>query len=60
LADGCFLFLHFALFFEKRLMLFQKLIEQHRVDRVVAHSVDLAILVAHHEIGVHLCHFLSD
>ena len=41
-------------------MLFQKLIEQHRVDRVVAHSVDLAILVAHHEIGVHLCHFLSD
>jgi hypothetical protein len=28
LADGCFLFLHFALFFEKRLMLFKELVER--------------------------------
>ena len=40
-------------------MLFQELIEQHRVHRFVAHRVRLALLVARHQIGVHLFHFLG-
>ena len=34
-------------------MFSEKLIEQHRVDCVIAHAIDLAVLVAHHQIGVH-------
>src|SRR5882724_2576714 len=41
-------------------MLFEKLIQQHRVHRVVAHDVDLAFVVAHHQVGVYLGHLLSD
>src|SRR5207249_8747970 len=41
-------------------MFFQKLVEQHRVDRVVAHGVNLALLVAHDQVRVHLGHFLGD
>src|SRR6266508_3207808 len=41
-------------------MFFEELIEQHRVHCVVAHGVDLAVLFAHHQVGVHRIHFLSD
>src|SRR6266498_3506068 len=41
-------------------MFFEELIEQHRVHCVVAHGVDLAVLFAHHQVGVHRSHFLSD
>ena len=35
-------------------MLLKKLIEQHRVDRVVAHRVRVAILIAYHETRVYI------
>ena len=41
-------------------MLFEELVEQHRVHRVVAHGVDLAVLVAHHQVRIYLGHFLGD
>ena len=41
------------------LMLFQELIEQHRVHRFVAHGVDLSLRVTSHQSGVHLGHLLS-
>src|SRR6266487_527695 len=41
-------------------MFFEKLVEQHRVHCVVAHRVDLAVLVAHHQVRVHLGYFLGD
>ena len=37
-------------------MLFQKFVEQHRVHRIVPHGVDLAVVVAHYQIGVHGSH----
>ena len=40
-------------------MLFEKLVEQHRVHRVVTHAVDLTLLVASHQVGVDLFHLLS-
>ena len=40
-------------------MLFEELVEQHRVHRFVAHGVRLALLVASHQIGVHLFHLLG-
>src|SRR5919106_438647 len=40
-------------------MLFEKLVEQHRVHRFVAHGVDFPLGVAHHQIGVDLFHILS-
>ena len=40
-------------------MRFKKLVEQHGVHRVVAHGVNFAISIAHHEVGVHLSHLLS-
>ena len=48
-----FLVLRFA-------VLFEELVEQHRVHRVVAHGVDLAVVIAHHQIGIHLGYFLGD
>ena len=39
LCDLCFQFLHFA-------MLFEKLVEQHRVHRLVAHGINLPFGVA--------------
>src|SRR4030095_13685776 len=48
-----FQFLHFA-------MLFEELVEQHRVHGVVAYSGDLAILVPHYEIRIHLGNILCD
>ena len=41
-------------------MLFKELVEQHRVYRVVANGVNLAVLIAHHQIGTYLSHFLGD
>ena len=46
------MFLHLA-------VLFEKLVEQHRVHRFVADGVRLALLVASHQIGVHLFHLLG-
>ena len=40
-------------------VLFEELVEQHRVHRFVAHGVRLALLVAGHQIGIHLFHVLS-
>ena len=53
LGNRRFLFLHFA-------VLFEELVEQHRVDRVVAHGIDFAVFVAHHQVGIHLSHFLGN
>ena len=41
-------------------MLFEELVEQHRVHRVVAHGVDLSLVVTSYQIGVHLCYLLGD
>src|SRR5438876_545916 len=53
LHDGRFLFPHFA-------VLFEELIEQHRVDRLVANGNDFALLVARHQIRIHGGHVLGD
>src|SRR5262249_47194545 len=41
LRNRCSLFFHCLVFFEE-------LVQQHRVHRVVAHGVDLAVAVTHH------------
>ena len=42
-------------------MLFEELIEHHRVDRFVAHTLDLAfVTTTRHQIGIHFFHFLGD
>ena len=38
---------------------FEKLVKQHRVHRFIADGVDFAVLVAHHQVWVHLGHFLG-
>src|SRR6267154_1743106 len=48
------LLLHLALLFDKGTMLFEKLVEQHRVHLVVAHAVRFSFLVAHHKVGIYL------
>ena len=40
-------------------VLFEELIEQHRVHLVVAHAVGLSFLVAHHQVGIHLFYVLG-
>src|SRR5947209_5623191 len=40
-------------------MLFEKLVEQHRVHCLVAHAVGLAFFVAHQEIRIHFFHVLG-
>jgi len=52
LRDGDFQVLHFF-------VLFEELVEQHRVDLLVAHGADFTI-PAHHEVGIHLGHILGD
>src|SRR6266404_2587558 len=42
------------------MMLFEELVQQHRVHRFVAYGVNLSLGVASHQIGVHLFHLLSD
>ena len=40
-------------------MLFEKLVEQHRVHRVVAHGVGLSFFIAHDQIRIHFFNLLS-
>jgi hypothetical protein len=51
-SDGRLLLLIFA-------MLFEELVEQHRVHRFITHTVRLSLLVADHQIGVHLFDLLA-
>ena len=39
-------------------VLFEELIQQHRVHLVVTHRLDLALVVAYHQVGIHSFHFL--
>jgi hypothetical protein len=41
-------------------VLFEKLVEQHRVHHLVAHAFQLAFIVAIHQSGVHFFHLLGD
>jgi hypothetical protein len=41
-------------------VLFEKLIEQHRVHRVVAKGVNLALLIAHYQILTHVRRIFGD
>jgi hypothetical protein len=41
-------------------VLFKKLVEQHRTDRVVTDGVDFAVHIMHDEIVIHLGYFLSN
>jgi hypothetical protein len=59
LSDGRFLLRRSRLQVLNCAMLFKELVEQHRVDRLVAHRVNLAFGIASHEIGVHFFHFLG-
>ena len=40
-------------------MLFEELIEQHRIDCLVAYRVNFAFGIPSHEVGIHSCHVLS-
>ena len=40
-------------------MLFEKLVQQHRVHRIVANGVSLALIVASYEGRIYLLHFLG-
>jgi len=41
-------------------MFFEELVEQHRVHRVVAHGVNVAVLIAHHQGGIYLRYFFGN
>ena len=41
-------------------MLFEKLVEQHRIDRLIANGNDFALLVARHQIRIYGGHVLGD
>jgi hypothetical protein len=41
-------------------VLFEELIEQHRVDRVEADGNDLPVRIAHCQVGTHFGYFLGD
>src|SRR6266496_3317773 len=41
-------------------MLFKEFVKQHGVHRFIPHGVDVAFLVAHHQVGVNLGHFFGD
>ncbi len=60
LRDGRFLLLQPAVLLLDLAVLFQELVEQHRVHCFVAYSVYLAICIAHHQVGVHLLYLLRD
>ncbi len=49
----------FALLFDFA-VLFEELVEQHRVHRFVADSVDLAAFIADHQVRINLGDFLGD
>jgi hypothetical protein len=40
-------------------VLFEELIEQHRVHRVIAHSIRLALLVTGHKVGIYFFYVFS-
>ncbi len=48
-----FQFLHLPMFF-------QKFVEQHRVDRPIAHTLDLSFPIPDRQIGIHLRHLFSN
>jgi hypothetical protein len=54
------LFLQFALLFQERFVLFEKLVEQHRIHLVVTHAVEFAFLVACHQVRIYVGDFLGD
>ena len=60
LCDSRFLFLNLLSLFLQSAVLFEKFIEQHRVHRVVAHGVNLAVVVAHNQVGIDLSYLLRD
>ena len=41
-------------------MLFEKLVEQHRVHLIVAHAVRFSFFIMHDQVGIHLLYFLRD
>jgi len=51
-SDRRLLFFHLA-------VLFEKLVEQHRVNRLITDGIGFSLLVAGHQIGIYLLHFLS-
>src|SRR5262249_1232660 len=53
LSHFLFLRLHLAVFFEE-------LVEQHRVHRLIAYRVRLALVVASHQVWIHLFNLLGD
>src|SRR5205814_3337788 len=55
-----FLLRHRCSKFLRIALLFEKLIEQHGVDRVVRHGVDLAILIPQDQVWIRLSYFLGD
>ena len=59
LRDGAFQSRDCALLFCDVPMLFEELVEQHRVHRFVAHCVGLALSSPSHQVGVYFFHFLG-
>ena len=41
-------------------VLFEELVEQHRVHLVVAHAVGFSLFVAHHQARIHLFYLFGD
>src|SRR6266853_2760801 len=61
-SESChtlFQFPHFPLLLEESLMLFEKLVEQHRVHCFIADGVEVPLSVMGHQVGVHLRHLLG-
>src|SRR5262245_60430095 len=61
-SHGCVLLLLLRHSFLQRFhfaVLFQKLVEQHRVHRLIANAVNFSLSVTNYEIGVDLFHILS-
>ena len=54
------LFLHRLLLLRESFMFFEELIEQHRVDRFIAHRVNLAVPVTHHQMRINLRYVFSN
>ena len=59
LADCSFLFLYFASLCLDLFVFFKELVEQHRIHRLIADTVRLALVVASDQIGIHLFHLLG-
>src|SRR5882724_665851 len=61
-SESChtlFQFPHFPLLLEESLMLFEKLVEQHRVNRLVTDTVGFTFLIANDQIGINGFHVLG-